>query len=121
MCLWFFWFFFFFLFFFFCFFCFFVFCFVFPLTYLGSSHLRNLSVKRSLLGDRRDSWGCIEALEKSFPLSATAINNIRNMSAIKTQNGKVRAWLRLSLMEKRLAEYFRAMVDNRAVLMYVVI
>ncbi|KJE88857.1 hypothetical protein, variant [Capsaspora owczarzaki ATCC 30864] len=75
-----------------------------------------LKVKRSLLGDRRDPFGCIEALEKTFPLSATAINNIRGMSSIKTQTGKVRAWLRQSLMEKRLSEYFRAMIENRPVL-----
>ncbi|XP_077973792.1 protein RUFY3-like isoform X4 [Styela clava] len=58
-------------------------------------------------------WGPLEAIEKVRSEAAEITNSVRDLPGIKTHAGRARAWLRLALMQKRLADYFRTMVENR--------
>ncbi|ELU06500.1 hypothetical protein CAPTEDRAFT_99849 [Capitella teleta] len=56
----------------------------------------------------RRFWEFVKSACKSVPHNS--ICNIEQMDCPKTAQGKGRAWLQLSLMEKRLAEYMNEML-----------
>lgn len=61
----------------------------------------------------KDIWSIFESLESACPESKAVAESCRNLSQIETSMGKVRAWIRLSLMQKKLPDYFKSLVDNR--------
>ena len=75
-----------------------------------------LKIKRVLLGARKEFIAVLEALESKIPSLTDILTNMRNISTIKTNLGKVRTWMRLALMQKILAEQMLAMVEERATL-----
>lgn len=66
--------------------------------------------------NRKDLWPVIELiLRKSnndsdlFQISIS----VREMTNIRTGLGRVRAWIRLALMQKRLGDYFKILVEQK--------
>jgi len=75
-----------------------------------------LGVKKGLLGGRREVWDLLQVVEK-FDLRASDITtSAREMSAVKTPAGRARVWIRLALMQKKLADYFKLLIDKPEIL-----
>ncbi|XP_056018869.1 RUN and FYVE domain-containing protein 2-like isoform X6 [Ostrea edulis] len=72
-----------------------------------------LKPKKSLLRDRRDFWCVLETVEKLVPEASEITTSVREMPNLKTPLGKARAWLRLSLMQKSLADYLKILCERR--------
>ena len=72
--------------------------------------------RRSLLGQKRSFWGVIESFEKYSSDFAESVASVRGIPGIRTMAGRGRAWLRFVLMQKKLADHFRVMVENRGIL-----
>lgn len=75
-----------------------------------------LKAKRTLLGQRKEFMAVLEALENKIGSLPDILTNIRNLSDIKTNFGRTRAWMRLSLMQKVLAEQMTIIVEEKNVL-----
>lgn len=65
--------------------------------------------------NRKDLWPLIDLISRK---STENSNNeicisIKDMNHIRTSLGRVRAWFRLALMQKRLADYFRILTEQR--------
>ncbi|XP_020612593.1 RUN and FYVE domain-containing protein 2-like [Orbicella faveolata] len=75
-----------------------------------------LKLKRNILGHRKDYWGPLEALEQVAPESSEIVKSVQNLPNIRTNHGKGRAWVRLALMQKKLAEYIMIMVESKDLL-----
>ena len=84
-----------------------------------------------MLGQKRSFWGLIESFERSSADFTEGVANVRGIPGIKwvwlvcihnyvcvsrTMLGRGRAWLRFVLMQKKLADHFRTMLEDRAVL-----
>ncbi|KAK3586576.1 hypothetical protein CHS0354_001166 [Potamilus streckersoni] len=72
-----------------------------------------LKPKKGLLRDRRDFWCVLEMVEKYAPDASEITTSVREMPNIKTPLGRARAWLRLAVMQKKLSDYFRLLIDNK--------
>ncbi|KAK2568300.1 RUN and FYVE domain-containing protein 2 [Acropora cervicornis] len=72
-----------------------------------------IKMKRNILGQRKDYWGPLEALENVAPESAEIVRSVQHLPNIRTNHGKGRAWVRLALMQKKLAEYIMILVENK--------
>jgi len=60
-------------------------------------------------------WGVLEHLEKLDSEVAGITDSIKNLPNVRTSLGKGRAWLRMSLMQKKLAQHLKIIVDNKKV------
>ncbi|KAK2160755.1 hypothetical protein LSH36_127g08020 [Paralvinella palmiformis] len=69
--------------------------------------------KKGILRDKREFWAVLEQVEKYIADAVDITTSVREMPNIKTPLGRSRAWLRLALMQKRLADYFRILVDKK--------
>lgn len=65
---------------------------------------------------RKDLWPLIDLIvRKSSDTQTTEISlSSKEMTNIRTPLGRVRAWLRLALMQKRLADYFQLLIEQKA-------
>ena len=65
--------------------------------------------------NRRDLWPIIDLIaRKSTDTDVFQISlSSKEMTNIRTQLGRVRAWLRLALMQKRLGDYFKILVEQK--------
>ncbi|CAB1459761.1 unnamed protein product [Pleuronectes platessa] len=75
-----------------------------------------LKVKKSFLGFNKSLWGPLELVEKLCPEAAEISASVRDLPGLKTPLGRARAWLRLALMQKRLADYLRLLITRKDVL-----
>ncbi|XP_066447126.1 RUN and FYVE domain-containing protein 1-like isoform X1 [Eleutherodactylus coqui] len=75
-----------------------------------------LKVKKSFIGQNKSFFGPLELVEKLCPESADIFTNTRNLPEIKTSVGRGRAWLHLSLMQKKLADYLQVLIDHKDLL-----
>ncbi|XP_068129038.1 RUN and FYVE domain-containing protein 1-like [Hyperolius riggenbachi] len=75
-----------------------------------------LKVKKSFIGANKSFFGPLELVEKLCPESSDIFANIRNLPEIKTGVGRGRAWLHLSLMQKKLADYLQVLIDHKELL-----
>ncbi|KAM4039972.1 RUN and FYVE domain-containing protein 1-like isoform 2-T2 [Anomaloglossus baeobatrachus] len=75
-----------------------------------------LKVKKSFIGHNKSFFGPLELVEKLCPESADIFTNIRNLPEIKTSLGRGRAWLHLSLMQKKMADYLQVLIDHKDLL-----
>ncbi|XP_040298618.1 RUN and FYVE domain-containing protein 1-like [Bufo bufo] len=75
-----------------------------------------LKVKKSFIGQNKSFFGPLELVEKLCPESLDIFTNIRNLPEIKTSVGRGRAWLHLSLMQKKLADYLQVLIDHKDLL-----
>lgn len=75
-----------------------------------------LKTRRTLLGLKKSFWGVLEACERQSSGLAASVANIRAIPGIRTNLGRGRAWLRISLMQKKLSDHFRVFTERRDVL-----
>ncbi|KAL3065320.1 hypothetical protein OYC64_015486 [Pagothenia borchgrevinki] len=75
-----------------------------------------LRVKKSFLGYNKSLWGPLELVEKLCPEAAEISASVRDLPGLKTPLGRARAWLRLALMQKRLADYLRLLITRKDLL-----
>ena len=76
-----------------------------------------LKTRKSILLGRRDVWDLVQTVEKCDRASEEIVNTVRNLTTISTPLGRVRAWIRLAIMQKKLADYLKFLVDNRSALL----
>uniref|UniRef100_A0AAY4E4U5 RUN and FYVE domain-containing protein 2 n=1 Tax=Denticeps clupeoides TaxID=299321 RepID=A0AAY4E4U5_9TELE len=75
-----------------------------------------LKVKKSFLGYNKSLWGPLELVEKLCPEAGEIAASVRDLPGLKTPLGRARAWLRLALMQKRLADYLRCLITRKDLL-----
>ncbi|CAG05677.1 unnamed protein product [Tetraodon nigroviridis] len=75
-----------------------------------------LKVKKSFLGFNKSLWGPLELVEKLCPEAAEISASVRDLPGLKTPLRRARAWLRLALMQKRLADYLRLLITRKDLL-----
>ncbi|KAG8198945.1 hypothetical protein JTE90_015150 [Oedothorax gibbosus] len=72
-----------------------------------------LKPKKGLLGPKKELWNVLEAVEKYMPEASDITSSVRELPSVKTHLGRARAWLRLALMQKKLSDYFRMLIDGK--------
>lgn len=72
-----------------------------------------LKPKKGLLGPKKELWDIMASVEKYAQEAQDITASIRDLPTVKTHIGRARAWLRMALMQKKLADYIQALVDNR--------
>ncbi|XP_077157264.1 protein RUFY3 isoform X3 [Paroedura picta] len=75
-----------------------------------------LKAKKTFLGQNKSFWGPLELVEKFVPEAAEITASVKDLPGLKTPVGRGRAWLRLALMQKKLSEYMKALVNRRELL-----
>ncbi|XP_076148689.1 RUN and FYVE domain-containing protein 1 isoform X2 [Alosa pseudoharengus] len=75
-----------------------------------------LKAKKSFISQNKSIWGPLEVVEKLCPESSDIATSVRDMPGLKTGLGRARAWLHLSLMQKNLADYMKALIDRKDLL-----
>ncbi len=75
--------------------------------------------RKALIGsssNRKDLWPIIDLISRKSTddahISEISMSS-KEMTNIRTPLGRVRAWLRLALMQKRLADYFKILVEQK--------
>ncbi|XP_048338694.1 RUN and FYVE domain-containing protein 2-like [Sphaerodactylus townsendi] len=74
------------------------------------------AAKKTFLGQNKSFWGPLELVEKFVPEAAEITASVKDLPGLKTPVGRGRAWLRLALMQKKLSEYMKALVNRRELL-----
>ncbi|XP_008850486.1 RUN and FYVE domain-containing protein 1 isoform X3 [Nannospalax galili] len=75
-----------------------------------------LKVKKSFIGQNKSFFAPLELVEKLCPEASDIATSVRNLPELKTAVGRGRAWLYLALMQKKLADYLKVLVDNKHLL-----
>ncbi|XP_041930832.1 RUN and FYVE domain-containing protein 1 [Alosa sapidissima] len=75
-----------------------------------------LKAKKSFISQNKSIWGPLEVVEKLCPESSDIATSVRDMPGLKTGLGRARAWLHLSLMQKKVADYMKALIDRKDLL-----
>uniref|UniRef100_A0A8C2RIT6 RUN domain-containing protein n=1 Tax=Capra hircus TaxID=9925 RepID=A0A8C2RIT6_CAPHI len=75
-----------------------------------------LKVKKTFLGQNKSFWGPLELVEKLVPEAAEITASVKDLPGLKTPVGRGRAWLRLALMQKKLSEYMKALINKKELL-----
>ncbi|XP_078087134.1 RUN and FYVE domain-containing protein 1 isoform X2 [Mustelus asterias] len=75
-----------------------------------------LKVKKTFLGPNKSFWGPLELVEKLCPEAAEIATSVRDLPGLKTPVGRGRAWLNLALMQKKIADYLKALIDRKDLL-----
>uniref|UniRef100_A0A8C5CHS3 RUN and FYVE domain containing 1 n=1 Tax=Gadus morhua TaxID=8049 RepID=A0A8C5CHS3_GADMO len=83
---------------------------------LESCLKHGLKVKKSFIGQSKSIWGPLEMVEKLCPESTDITTSARDLPSLKTGLGRGRAWLHLALMQKKLADYMKALLDHKDLL-----
>ncbi|PWA23721.1 hypothetical protein CCH79_00005924 [Gambusia affinis] len=78
-----------------------------------------LKAKKSFIGQNKSIWGPLELVEKLCPESANIATSARDLPGIRTGLGRARAWLHLALMQKKVADYLKALLDRKDLLRFV--
>merc|ERR1719192_1540816 len=68
--------------------------------------------KKALIGPRKELWDILQCVEKHHPEAVDITASVRDLPTVKTNIGRARAWLRLALMQKRLADYMRTLIEK---------
>ncbi|XP_073541708.1 RUN and FYVE domain-containing protein 2 isoform X3 [Phyllobates terribilis] len=75
-----------------------------------------LKVRKSFLSFNRTIWCPLEMVEKICPEAEEVAVSVRDLPGLRTPLGRARAWLRLSMMQKKLADYLRCLIMRRDIL-----
>uniref|UniRef100_A0A8C7PNK9 RUN and FYVE domain containing 1 n=1 Tax=Oncorhynchus mykiss TaxID=8022 RepID=A0A8C7PNK9_ONCMY len=75
-----------------------------------------LKVKKSFINQNKSIWGPLELVQKLCPDSTDITTSARDLPGIKTGLGRARAWLHLALMQKKLSDYLKALLDRKDIL-----
>lgn len=72
-----------------------------------------LRPKKGLLGPKKELWDVVQVVEKYCYEAQDITASVRDLPTVKTAMGRARAWLRLAVMQKKLADYLQALVERR--------
>ncbi|XP_075716846.1 protein RUFY3 isoform X6 [Rhinoderma darwinii] len=72
-----------------------------------------LKGKKTFLGQNKSFWGPLELVEKLVPEAAEITASVKDLPGLRTPVGRGRAWLRLALMQKKLSEYMKALINRK--------
>lgn len=72
-----------------------------------------LRPKKGLLGPKKELWDLLQSIEKYCPEAQDVTLSIRDLPTVRTHTGRSRAWLRLALMQKKLADYLQALIEHK--------
>ncbi|XP_060783236.1 RUN and FYVE domain-containing protein 1 [Neoarius graeffei] len=75
-----------------------------------------LKVKKSFIGQNKSIWAPLELVEKLCPESADLATSVRDMPGLKTGLGRARAWMHLALMQKKIADYMKDLINRKDLL-----
>jgi RUN and FYVE domain-containing protein 1/2 len=73
-----------------------------------------LRPKKGLLGPKKELWDLLQSIERYCPEAQDVTLSIRDLPTVKTHTGRSRAWLRLALMQKKLADYLQALIEHKS-------
>lgn len=75
-------------------------------------------LKQNILTSRSASlWNALDSLPKYLKESTLMSESVRSLANTKTHDGKIKAWMRLAMMQKKLPEYFNELLANKNVLL----
>lgn len=75
-------------------------------------------LKHNILSNRSmNLWSALDSLPKYLKESTLMSESIRSLTNTKTPDGKIKAWLRLAMMQKKLPEYFNELLANKNTLL----
>nr|CAH7752756.1 unnamed protein product [Callosobruchus chinensis] len=72
-----------------------------------------LRPKKGLLGPKKELWDILQMVEKYAPEAQDITASVRDLPTVRTHMGRARAWLRLALMQKKLADYLKVLLDHK--------
>ncbi|XP_063244092.1 RUN and FYVE domain-containing protein 2 isoform X3 [Bacillus rossius redtenbacheri] len=72
-----------------------------------------LKPKKGLLGPKKELWDILQVVEKYTMDAQDITSSVRDLPTVSTHMGRARAWLRLALMQKRLGDYLKILIDHR--------
>ncbi|GLV31974.1 uncharacterized protein CBL_07734 [Carabus blaptoides fortunei] len=72
-----------------------------------------LRPKKGLLGPKKELWDILQMVEKYASEAQDITASVRDLPTVRTHMGRARAWLRLALMQKKLADYLKVLIDHR--------
>ncbi|KAG8454248.1 hypothetical protein GDO86_000767 [Hymenochirus boettgeri] len=75
-----------------------------------------LKAKKTFLGQNKSFWGPLELVEKLVPEASEITASVKDLPGLRTPVGRGRAWLRLALMQKKLSEYMKALINRKDLL-----
>ncbi|KAL2091975.1 hypothetical protein ACEWY4_011773 [Coilia grayii] len=75
-----------------------------------------LKSKKTFLGQNKSFWGPLELVEKLTPEAGEITASVKDLPGLKTPIGRGRAWLRLALMQKKLSDYMKTIINRKDLL-----
>ncbi|XP_018614397.1 protein RUFY3-like isoform X1 [Scleropages formosus] len=75
-----------------------------------------LKTKKTFLGQNKSFWGPLELVEKLNPEAGEIAASVKDLPGLKTPLGRGRAWLRLALMQKKLSDYMKTIINRKDLL-----
>lgn len=72
-----------------------------------------LKPKKGLLGPKKELWDILQSVEKYCIEAQDITTSVRDLPTVRTHMGRARAWLRIALMQKKLADYLQALIEHR--------
>ncbi|KAK5650701.1 hypothetical protein RI129_001730 [Pyrocoelia pectoralis] len=72
-----------------------------------------LRPKKGLLGPKKELWDILQMVEKYTSEAQDITASVRDLPTVRTHLGRARAWLRLALMQKKLADYLKILLDHK--------
>ncbi|XP_064162967.1 protein RUFY3-like isoform X4 [Anguilla rostrata] len=75
-----------------------------------------LKSKKTFLGQNKSFWGPLELVEKLTPEAGEITASVKDLPGLKTPIGRGRAWLRLALMQKKLSDYMKTLINRKDLL-----
>uniref|UniRef100_A0AAG5CW90 RUN domain-containing protein n=1 Tax=Anopheles atroparvus TaxID=41427 RepID=A0AAG5CW90_ANOAO len=72
-----------------------------------------LKPKKGLLGPKKELWDILQSVERYCMEAFDITSSVRDLPTVRTHMGRARAWLRLALMQKKLADYLQVLVEHR--------
>lgn len=72
-----------------------------------------LRPKKGLLGPKKELWDILQSVEKYCVEAQDITSSVRDLPTVRTHMGRARAWLRIALMQKKLADYLQTLIEYR--------
>jgi len=72
---------------------------------------------RRLISGGKDIWSLLQQVDRLDPSAVDISESVRELPHVKTNMGRARAWFRLALMQKKLPEYFKALIEHKETLL----
>uniref|UniRef100_A0A6R5YQN2 RUN domain-containing protein n=1 Tax=Anopheles funestus TaxID=62324 RepID=A0A6R5YQN2_ANOFN len=72
-----------------------------------------LKPKKGLLGPKKELWDILQSVERYCVEAMDITSSVRDLPTVRTHMGRARAWLRLALMQKKLADYLQVLIEHR--------